>query len=94
MTRWIGEGGERKVERGERPPDLVEYAKGSGGAGRRTELVEGFRRKRRSGENVHSPSPSPFSSETPHKLCSSPCTPRTLCIFSLIQCTKSGQNGI
>ena len=61
-TGWIREGGERKGERGGRLPDLAEYAKGSGGAGRRTELVGGFGRNSRSGENVQNASPSPCSS--------------------------------
>ena len=63
--------------------------KGSRGAGRRTERVGGFGQKSRSGENVPSPSPSPFSSEPPHMLFSSPHTPRTLCLFSWIRRTFS-----
>ena len=57
-----------------RPRDPGEYSNGSGGVGRRIQLVGGFRHKSRSGENVPSPSPSRFSSKPPHKLCSSPCT--------------------
>jgi len=60
--------------------------------GEQQTLWGGFRRKRRSGENVPSPSPSPFSSEPPYKLCSSPCTPRSLCVFSRIWQTFSPLN--
>jgi len=56
--------------------------KGFGGAGRRTELVGGFGRKSRNGEKVHSPSPSPFSSEPPsHALFFSPHPPNPLRIL-------------
>jgi len=56
--------------------------------------VGGFGGKRRSGENVPSPSSSPFSSEPSHKLCFSLHSPRTLCIFSQIWQTKSGPNRV
>jgi len=74
-TRWIVEGGEQKVERGERLPDPREYAKGSGGAGRRTLLVGGFGKKstRRGTGNVLPASP--FRPNPVHKQCSSSHTP-------------------
>ena len=87
-------GGKRAKDwRGEYPMDLGEYAKGSGGAGRRKWLVGGFGRKRsrRGTGNVLPASPS--SSIPPHKLCSSPSTARALWVFCRIRRTKSGQNG-
>jgi len=92
-TGWIREGGERKVERGERLPDLGEYSKGSGAAGRRTELVGGCRQNTRRGKNLHSPCPSPFRSEPPPQdlFFKYSLNPRTLCIFYQIRGTISGQ---
>ena len=51
--------------------------------------MQWFGRRSRSGENVPSLSPSPFWSEPPYRLCSSPRTTRTLCLFFRIRWTFS-----
>jgi len=56
--------------------------------------VGGFRRKSRSGENVYSHSPGPFSSKPPHKLCSCPRSSSIVSVFSRIRRMKSGPNGV
>jgi len=82
------------VDRGEGPLDPGGSAKGLGGAGRRIELVGGFGRKRTSRGTGTVLRGSAFSSRPSHKVCSSPGTPQTLCVFCRIRLTKSGQNWV
>jgi len=62
---------------------------GSGGVAGRTELVGRFARKNSRRETVNVLPASGVSSEPPHKLCSSPRTPRTPSLFSRIRWTFS-----